>query len=224
MIRLPHDYDYDDAKPFDVIKAGVPYGDDVTIDNPRYEKEVSRKLKTNKKGKLVAGIPGDDINSRKTFADWATSKNNPMFTKTIVNRMWDKYMGAPLIGDLLNITRKAEGPNKELTDALVKAMKDVNYDLKRFTKIIVNSKTYQREAVVEDVEGKNYFAGPMLKRMTAEQLWDSMLSLGVENPDIKLPGKAIKTNRTILHETLAKLDEGSYKELVETVKRRGIST
>ena len=221
LIRLPHDYDYDDAKPHDVIKAGVPYGEKVTIENPRFEKEVVRKLKKGKNGKVRGGIPGEDINSRETFASWATSKENPMFTKTIVNRMWDKYMGAPLIGDLLNITRKAEGVNKGLTEALVEIMQSVDYDLKKFTRVIVNSKTYQRQAVEADIDGKNYFAGPMLTRLTAEQLWDSLLSLGVENPDMKLPGRSLKSRHTILHETLTELDIEGFKELAETVKDKG---
>jgi hypothetical protein len=222
LIRLPHDYSYDDGKPHALVKAGVPYGEDVKIDNPRYKKELTRKLKA---GKTKHGVPGEDINSRKTFADWATSKENPMFTKTIVNRLWAKYMGAPLIGPLLNITKKADGANKALTEKLVEIMKSLNYDLKAFTKVIVNSKSYQREAMQEDLsaDNRNYFPGPALRRLTAEQLWDSLLSLGVEKPDMKLPHMPVKDTNEIMFAKLNKLDVDEFQTLALKIKDEGKS-
>ena len=55
------------------------------------------------------------VNSRKYFAEWIVSPDNPMFTKTIVNRLWHRVMGAPLIGENLDITPEEFGKNPNLT-------------------------------------------------------------------------------------------------------------
>ncbi|MCH2209329.1 MAG: DUF1549 and DUF1553 domain-containing protein, partial [Lentisphaerales bacterium] len=86
VIQLPSDYDYDDYKPFDFVRAAVPFGPKVTL---KKQQEIP-KLRSN--GKPTKKL--EDINSREVFAQWVTSKENPMFTKTIVNRLWDKIMGA----------------------------------------------------------------------------------------------------------------------------------
>src|SRR5207249_4040976 len=75
--------------------------------------------------------------------------------------------------------------NPALMEYLEQTMKSVNYDLKAFLRVLLNSKTYQREAWTKDVElgGVYHFPGPLLRRMTAEQIWDSMVALYKENPD-----------------------------------------
>jgi hypothetical protein len=57
--------------------------------------------------------------------------------------------------------------------------------MKQFMRIIFNSQTYQRQACTEQIQaGEPYhFPGPLLRRMTAEQLWDSFLTLAVVDPD-----------------------------------------
>jgi hypothetical protein len=49
----------------------------------------------------------------------------------------------------------------------------------------MNTKTYQRQATtVEYDPGVPYhFPGPILRRMTAEQAWDSLLTLAIPNPE-----------------------------------------
>ena len=219
LIRLPHDYDYDDAKPHDIIKAGVPYGKEVVINYPVQEEKKSSKKKKKKSVRVRKNMPtpGEDINSRETFAKWVTSRENPMFTKTIVNRMWERYMGAPLVGPLLSISTKNMGANKELTDALMKQMQAVNFDLKDFARIILKSKAYQRETNTEDVDAKakNYFAGPMLRRLSAEQLWDSLISVALENPDDKLPKQDPLDTNTLVYKKYSDLKPA---ELASTIR------
>jgi hypothetical protein len=57
--------------------------------------------------------------------------------------------------------------------------------MKEYLRIIFNSDTYQRQACTEEVSpGLPYhFPGPILRRMTAEQVWDSFLTLAVTRPD-----------------------------------------
>ncbi|MCH2204288.1 MAG: DUF1553 domain-containing protein [Lentisphaerales bacterium] len=136
-------------------------------------------------------INAPDINSRQAFANWITSKENLLFAKSIANRMWVKLMGAPFVGNLTDISSKSRGVNSFLTAELPKIMFAVNFDLKRFQKIIFNSQTYQRETSRTGLEqGQKYaFHGPRLKRLSAEQIWDSVLSLALANPDASISHK-----------------------------------
>ena len=71
VMRLPHDYAYEDAKPKEVVKPAVLWG------------EVPTKARN--------GSP------REQFAAWVTSDDNPQFSKTIANRLWKRFMGVGLV-------------------------------------------------------------------------------------------------------------------------------
>ena len=68
---------------------------------------------------------------------------------------------------------------------LEKKMRDFDYDTKRFLKVIFNTKAYQREASLKEITpGMPYHvAGPLLRRMSAEQIWDSVVAMVVPEPD-----------------------------------------
>lgn len=183
IIRLPHDYDYDDAKPFQAISADVPFGPKV---KPSFNTNSEKTMKSSSKSNI-----GPEINSRETFAKWVISPENPMFTKAIVNRLWMRIMGGALIGDPTNLSRKGKGANPYLTDELEKIMINVKYDLKEFHRIILRTETYQRETSRADLDEKTKYAfhAPLLVRLSAEQIWDSLLSLALVNPDQSLNTK-----------------------------------
>ena len=177
-IKLPADYDYDDAKPNDIIEAGVPYGPQVTI-NYESDNGASKRIYSFKGDKHNQG---KNVNGRKFLADWVISPENPMFTKTIVNRLWDRMIGAPLVGNLTDMKESHLGVNPKLTEYLIALMIKIKYDQKKFMRIIAKTQTYQRDST-PDVTGKYYFNGPVKKRLSAEQVWDSLLSLRTSNPD-----------------------------------------
>ena len=62
----------------------------------------------------------------------------------------------------------------------------IDYDIKQFLRMLYNSEFFQRKAVNSDLipMGKSVvLPGPALRRMSAEQLWDSMMVLsgGISN-------------------------------------------
>ena len=69
--------------------------------------------------------------------------------------------------------------------ALEELMISLDYDLQAFQRILYKTQAYQREASLEEpVPGAPYyFAGPILRRMSAEQIWDSLVAMTVEEPD-----------------------------------------
>ena len=156
-IRLPHDYQYDNAKPKQVIPPKTLFGKPANIK------------------------PGEA--PRVAFARWLTSKDNPRFAKTIANRLWKRLFGLGQIEPVDDMMDTTVAENPALMKFLESEMKRVNFDMKEYLRIILNSKTYQREASDEPALGTAYhFQGPVLRRMSAEQVWDSFLTLAVSNP------------------------------------------
>ena len=158
-ITLPHDYAYTDAKPKSVVKPRTIFGKPAQIK------------------------PGEA--PRKAFARWMVSKDNPRFALTIANRLWTRAFGRGQIEPVDNITDSTVAENPALMKFLESEMKRLNFDMKEYLRIVYNSKTYQRQASTVDVDlsEKYHFPGPVLRRMTAEQAWDSFLTLAVVEPE-----------------------------------------
>ena len=159
QIRLPKDYAYENAKPGQKIAPRTLFGQPAQTQS--------------------------DQAPRQAFANWLTSKDNPRFTVTIANRLWQRAFGIGQIEPIDDIVDETVAENPELMAFLEAEMKRIDFDMKQFMRIIFNSQTYQRQACTEQIEaGEPYhFPGPLLRRMTAEQLWDSFLTLAVVDPD-----------------------------------------
>jgi hypothetical protein len=106
---------------------------------------------------------------------------------------------------------------------LEQTMKDLNYDMKAFLKMIFNTQTYQAAAYTKDIElGEQYhFQGPVLRRMTAEQVWDSMVAL--YKPGADRPGKMQEIANEAQLRRIEWLDRAlhalSTEELIEGAKK-----
>ena len=161
-LRLPHDYKYDDAKPKAVVEPVIP----ASFSND---------------GKIVK----EGQKPIAAYAQWMASKENPRFTLVIANRLWKKAMGLGVMEPVDEITDSSVPSNPALMTFLEDTMKELNYDMKPYLRIVFNSSTYQRAAYTKDVEmGEVYhFPGPLLRRMSAEQIWDSMVALYKPAPD-----------------------------------------
>ncbi|MDP1588179.1 MAG: DUF1553 domain-containing protein, partial [Prosthecobacter sp.] len=155
VLKLPHDYQYTDAKPKDAVKSATMLGKPLT-------------------GDLQA------------FADWMTAPENPRFTKVIANRLWKKVFGVGLIEPVDELMDSTVAMNPELMKHLEQLMIASHYDLKAFLRVLYNTQAYQNEATkAELVAGEVYhFTGPVLRRMTAEQIYDSFVTLIHPTPDL----------------------------------------
>ena len=175
FMRLPHDYQYEDGKPHQVMEADVLFGNMPKV-NYQMTKEKLESLPKHQFG------PG--INSRSSLADWMTSADNPMFTKATVNRLWHKIMGTELAGQLGGLTLDGMGGHPALTRKLISIMKASKYDTKVFLSALFNSRTYQSKALALSATPPAYILdGPVVRRLAAEVIVDSFLSLKTETPD-----------------------------------------
>ncbi|MCA9063659.1 MAG: DUF1553 domain-containing protein [Planctomycetaceae bacterium] len=156
-LKLPHDYQYDNGKPEDVVSGKPIFGE-------------------------MENIPGG-ASRREAMARWLTSPDNPRFAKAIVNRLWKHAFGIALIEPVDDIRDDSFCSNPELLDFLSAELIRLNFDTRELQRIIYNTETWQREASTGDVNPSEpyYFPGPVLRRMTAEQIWDSLLTLAVYN-------------------------------------------
>ena len=123
--------------------------------------------------------------SRKVFAGWLTSEDNPRFTTMIANRLWKHVFGAAMIEPIDTMMDDTLAANPELIKYLERLMVSVDYDMREYLRILLNTKLFQREALRQDFKSlEEYsFAGPMVRRMTGEQIWDSLVTLVYNNID-----------------------------------------
>jgi hypothetical protein len=156
-LKLPHDYQYKDAKPNDSV---VPS----TLDG---------------KGAIKNK---DDL--REDAVSWLANPKHPTFTKNIVNRYWNLIFGKYLISEFDNI-HSAPSLNSELLNVLADIFVELNYDSQKFLFALCNTKLFQRETYSGAYSNsENFiFIGPVKRRLAAEQLWDSVVSLCVEQPE-----------------------------------------
>jgi hypothetical protein len=161
-LKLPHDYQYPNAKPKQQVEPMIPAS-------------FSKDGKIAKEGQSPV----------EAYAQWMTSKDNPRFTLVVANRLWKKLFGMGVIDPVDELTDSTVPSNPQLMEFLEKTMKDADYDMKSFLRILLNTSSYQREAYTADVEmGVPYhFPGPLLRRMSAEQIWDSIVAMLKDNPD-----------------------------------------
>jgi hypothetical protein len=106
-----------------------------------------------------------------------TSPENGRLARTLVNRYWQRLFGRGLVANVDDMD--AEPWNADLLDWLASDFAEHGYDLKYLLRTIMTSRAYGLPAVVrEERSNADYtFAGPLLRRMTAEQFADSLSEL-----------------------------------------------
>ena len=186
--KLPHDYAYSDAKPGQEVLPRAMFGHDAEA--------------------------GPAENRLQAFARWITSPENPRFTTVIANRMWKTAFGLGLIEPVDEMMDSTVASNPELMDYLTQLMIEKKYSLKSFLRVLYNTDTYQRMASTQEVAlgEPSRFTGPLLRRMSAEQIWDSVATLVAGNID-----STVEEDNVRLHQYLDDL-----QFFVNTVKTKGV--
>ena len=107
-----------------------------------------------------------------------TSSENPRFAAAIANRLWKKFFGIAVKEPVTDLDVLENATNPELLRFIAQLMKYVDFDLRLFQRAILNTSAYQQQVSVTPLEGEAFrFPGPLLRRMTAEQAWDSIVLL-----------------------------------------------
>jgi hypothetical protein len=120
---------------------------------------------------------GGSVPTRRALAAMIVSPENERFAQVAVNRVWKRYMGVALVEPVDDWSRsKASHP--ELLEYMGREFARNGYDMKYIARLIFSSHAYQRtpdRGLSEQTEWKaRIFAGPARRKMTAEQLVDSL--------------------------------------------------
>ncbi|MCC6511097.1 MAG: DUF1549 domain-containing protein, partial [Pirellulaceae bacterium] len=129
--------------------------------------------------RVLGGQPADFTkvtDRRQVLADWLTDPQNPFFAKAIANRMWSHYFGRGLIEPIDDIRQTNPATNPALMDALADHMREVDYDLKAFTRTLLNSRLYQisSETLPANTEDHQNFSHYLQRSLPAEVLLDAI--------------------------------------------------
>ena len=93
-----------------------------------------------------AKLPKPSFSRRDKIVEWITAKDNPYFAKAVTNRVWAQYMGRGLAHPVDDLSEKSQVGLPTLLKEAESAMKAHKFDIKWFTRELVNSETYQRTA------------------------------------------------------------------------------
>ena len=216
LARLPENFQGTDGADGEIVVAremfeGTPITE-AEIPSRGNSKKNAKKRNKRQKGR-IRGVK--EIGSREVYAAWLTDPENPRFATVIANRLWKQAMGIGLIEPVDIIEEGTEGSNPALMEYLAETMIDLDFDMKEFQRVIYLSETYQASAFTNDVPDvtKYNFQGPIVRRMSAEQIWDSLLSLVVAEIDVRQTN--MSGNQYVSPEQYEKLLEMTPAEIIE---------
>lgn len=161
-LKLPADYQYNDGKPGEVVEPKTFFG------------------------ATVSNVPPAE--RRKVFADWITSRENPYFTKVIVNRLWAEVFGRGIVEPVDDWSETTTVSHPALIDYLCKVMIATDYDTREFMRVLYHTRLFESAVASQQAEmGASFdFQGPVLRRMSAEEIHDSFLALESGNKDSRV--------------------------------------
>jgi hypothetical protein len=133
---------------------------------------------------LRFSMPEEMPANRLGLAQWMTDPNNPLVSRTMVNRLWEQLFGTGIVETLEDMGTQGMPPtHKELLDYLSwKFMNDYRWSTKSLLKSMVMSATYRQdsklteEIAAKDLANKWHARGPRV-RLSAEQMRDQALSI-----------------------------------------------
>lgn len=126
------------------------------------------------------GAPASDLklatDRRRALADWTTAPDNPFLARAIANRLWAHYFGRGLVEPIDDLRATNPATNEPLLDALAQHLREVRYDLKAFTRTLLNSTVYQLSSETNDTNGtdRQHFSHAVPKALPAEVLLDAV--------------------------------------------------
>ena len=136
----------------------------------------------------VPPLPAHDLDARKrreAFANWLTSRENPVFAKSAVNRVWSYFFGRGIIDPVDDIRASNPPVNAALLDALTKDFIAHNFDLRYLMRTMVNSRAYQATMVTNEWNAgdSTNFSHMTPRRLGAEQLMDAVAQATGSRPN-----------------------------------------
>jgi len=115
---------------------------------------------------------------RTAFANWLFADSNPLTARVMVNRIWQGHFGEGLQATPNDFGFAGARPsNPELFDWLAREFIRCGWSVKHMHRLLVSSAAYRQGFTAEDVAKRSPFSSQKPRRLTAEELRDSMLAV-----------------------------------------------
>ena len=126
-------------------------------------------------GFLPEGAPANRLG----LARWLTSRDHPLVSRVLINRVWQRVFGDGIVRTPEDFGMQGQQPtHPELLDWLAVELQDNDWDLKHMLRLMVTSQTFRQDSTrrkeLDDPENKMLARGPS-HRLDAEVLRDIAL-------------------------------------------------
>lgn len=131
-------------------------------------------------------FPNQSTGRRSALARWITDRQNPLTARVIVNHLWLRHFGQPLVANVFDLGRQSKVPPlQNLLDYLAVELMENGWSLKHMHRLMVLSEAYamtsssaNAASVNRERDPENHFLWRMNPvRMDAQTLRDSLLHL-----------------------------------------------
>jgi len=162
-----------------VVRKPIPGGGTSIADGPGADLKNPRTGLVVPSRALGAAAAADFVKQpdrRSVLAEWMVSPENAYFAPSIANRLWAHYFGHGLVEPLDDFRPTNPATNEPLLTELAKHLRDSKYDLKAFTRTLLNSKAYQLTSrpVPGNADDAQNFSHASAKALPAEVLLDAI--------------------------------------------------
>lgn len=113
---------------------------------------------------------------REQLAKWITSKDNPYFARSYVNRLWSYLLGVGIIEPVDDIRAGNPPTNPKLLDRLAQEFIQSNFNVQALVKTICKSRTYQHALATNkwNKDDEINYSHALARRLPAEVLYDAI--------------------------------------------------
>ncbi|MFN7933949.1 MAG: PSD1 and planctomycete cytochrome C domain-containing protein [Bryobacteraceae bacterium] len=132
---------------------------------------------------LFGALPASNEPARLRLARWLVSRNNPLTSRVVVNRIWQEFFGAGLVRTPEDFGIRGEAPtHPELLDWLAAEFVESGWNLRHIQKQIVTSAAYRRSSnstgLLREKDPENRLLARQSRfRLSAEQIRDASLAV-----------------------------------------------
>jgi hypothetical protein len=139
-----------------------------------------------KEAQYPATYPETSTGRRLALAHWMTSPKNPLTARVIVNHVWLRHFGEPLVETVDDFGLRTRPPTQQpLLDHLAADFMQNGWSFRRLHRLIVTSRAYQLRSTNAGVDAKTLATDPgnqfywrmNARRMEAQVVRDSLLHL-----------------------------------------------
>lgn len=131
-------------------------------------------------GELPPGARADRLG----FAQWLTSRSNPLLARVFVNRVWQQHFGTGIVKTVEDFGSQGEWPlDQPLLDYLAVSFEQSGWSVKKLNRLIVTSAAFRQSSRIiaaklsKDPENRLISRGPRF-RLDAEAIRDKALFAG----------------------------------------------